>query len=177
VPIDEDTMGRVKQVSIAPVVDAALHHLDRWLREGTLPAVQPLIAIEGQRPAVVRDVDGIARGGIRLPSVEVPVAHNSAIQKGPDVFARLMGSHEPFSTERVHELYPTREDYLARFERSACVAEAASIILPRDVEAMVEEARATCPFDGRPLRRWSGPVEFMSNPITKSAQFMVSLMG
>jgi len=145
-PIDEDTMGGINQVSVAPVVDAALHHLDHWLRDGIVPPAPPLIAFEGQRPAVVRDVDGIARGGIRLPSVEVPVAHNSAIQKSSDVFARLMGSHEPFSAERLHELYPTREEYLVRFEQAANAAEAAAVILPRDVEAMVEEARATCPL-------------------------------
>jgi hypothetical protein len=133
-------------VSIAPVVDAALHHVDRWLRDGTAPPPQPLIDFEGQPPAVVRDADGIARGGIRLPPVAVPVAHNSAIQKSPDVFARLMGSHEPFSDERLHELYATREEYLARFEQATRAAEATSVILPRDVAALAEEARSTCPF-------------------------------
>jgi hypothetical protein len=145
-PIDDETMGAINQVSIAPVVDAALHHLDRWLRDGTAPPSQPLIDFEGQPPVVLRDVDGIARGGIRLPPVAVPVAHNSAIQKSPDVFARLVGSHEPFSPERLHELYPTREEYLARFEDATRAAEAASVILPRDVAALVQEARSTCPF-------------------------------
>ena len=145
-PIDDVTMGGINQVSIAPVVDAALHHLDRWLREGTVPPRQPLIDFEGQPPAVVRDADGLARGGIRLPPVEVPVAHNSAIQKSPDVFARLMGSHVPFSAERLDELYPTREEYLARFEEAVHAAEAASIILPREVAPLMEEARPTCPL-------------------------------
>ena len=145
-PIDDVTMGGINQVSIAPVVDAALHHLDRWLREGTVPPRQPLIDFEGQPPAVVRDADGLARGGIRLPPVEVPVAHNSAIQKSPDVFARLMGSHVPFSAERLDELYPTREEYLARFEEAVHAAEAASIVLPRDVAPLMEEARSTCPL-------------------------------
>jgi Alpha/beta hydrolase domain len=145
-PIDDVTMGAINQVSIAPVVDAALHHMDRWLREGTAPPRQPLIDFEGQPPAVVRDADGLARGGIRLPPVEVPVAHNSAVQKSPDVFARLMGSHEPFSAERLHELYPTREEYFGRFEEAARAAAAASVILPRDVAPLMEEARATCPL-------------------------------
>jgi hypothetical protein len=95
-------MDAINQVSIAPVVDAALHHLQRWLCAGSPPPVQPLIHFEGQPPAVARDADGIAQGGIRLPPVEVPVAHNSAIQKSPDVFARLLGSHEAFSAERLH---------------------------------------------------------------------------
>jgi hypothetical protein len=145
-PLDDATMGAINQVSIAPVVDAALHHLDRWLRDGTPPPRQPLIDFEGQPPAVRRDADGLARGGIRLPPVEVPVAHNSAIQKSPDVFARLLGSHEPFPAERLQELYPTREEYLARYEESARAAEAASVILPRDVASLMEEARQTSPL-------------------------------
>jgi hypothetical protein len=145
-PIDDATMGSINQVSIAPVVDAALHHLQHWLCEGTAPPEQPLIDFAGQPPAVVRDADGIAQGGIRLPPVEVPVAHNSAIQKSPDVFARLLGTHEPFSTERVHDLYPTREDYLARVEVAARAAEAASVVCPRDVGPMVDEAREMWPL-------------------------------
>ena len=93
-----------------------------------------------------RDADGIARGGIRLPTVEVPVAHNSAIQKGPDVFARLVGSHEAFPVERVRRLYGTRDEYLARYEKAALAAEAASVVLPRDVDSLVAEAVAICPL-------------------------------
>ncbi len=145
-PIDDDMMAGINRVSVAPVVDAALHHLDRWLREGTAPPVQPLIDFEGQPAVIVRDADGIARGGIRLPPVEVPVAHNSAIQKSPDVFARLVGSHEPFSAERLQELYPTPQDYFARVEKAARAAEADAVVLPRDVEPIVDEARAAWPL-------------------------------
>jgi Alpha/beta hydrolase domain len=144
-PIDGDTMAGINRVSAAPVVDAALHHMDRWLRDGTAPPVQPLIDFEGEPPAVVRDGDGIAQGGIRLPAVAVPVAHNSAIQKSPDVLARLVGSHEPFSAERLHELYPSRAEYLERVEKAARAAEADLVVLPRDVEPMVSEAAAAWP--------------------------------
>jgi Alpha/beta hydrolase domain len=144
-PIDDELMAGINRVSVAPVVDAALHHLDQWLRDGTPPPRQPLIDFAGEPAAVVRDGDGIARGGIRLPAVEVPVAHNSAIQKSPDVFARLVGAHEPFSAERLRELYPTREDYLTRVDAAARADEDASVVLPRDVEGMVAEARAAYP--------------------------------
>ena len=141
-----DALQNVNQVSLAPVVDAALHHLQAWMCDGTPPPVQPRIEFGGDPPAIVRDDDGIARGGIRLPSVEVPLAHNSAIQQTPDVFARLMGFHEAFPDEKVRRLYGSRDAYLARYEEALRAAEAASVVLPRDVDPLVAEATATFPF-------------------------------
>jgi hypothetical protein len=81
-----------------------------------------------------------------LPSVDVPVAHNSAIQQAPDIFSRLLGYHEPLPVEEVRALYGTREHYLELFEKAALAAEAASVILPRDVDPLMEEARSICPL-------------------------------
>jgi hypothetical protein len=133
-------------VSIAPVVDAALHHLQYWIRDDRVPPVQPRIEFGVEPPDISRDADGIARGGIRLPQVEVPLAHNSAIQRAPDIFARLVGSHEAFSVDDLRRRYGSRERYLADFEKAARSAESASVILPRDVEALVAEAQASCPL-------------------------------
>ena len=141
-----DAMQSINQVSLAPVVDAALHHLQAWMCDGTPPPVQPRIEFGGDPPAIVRDGDGIARGGIRLPSVEVPLAHNSAIQQTPDVFARLLGFHEAFPDEKVRRLYGSRHAYLARYEGALRAAEAAAVVLPRDVDPLVAEASATFPF-------------------------------
>jgi Alpha/beta hydrolase domain len=145
IPLDE-TMQGINQVSVAPVVDAALHHLQAWVRVGTPPPVQPRIEFGGDPPEITRDANGIARGGIRLPPVEVPVAHNSAIQKGPDIFARLVGSHESFPVEKVRQLYGSRDNYLARYTAAALAAEAASVVLPRDVDPLVAEAVAKVPL-------------------------------
>jgi hypothetical protein len=144
IPLEE--LHGINQVSLAPVVDAALHHLQAWAIDDVLPPVQPLIDFRGDPPEIVRDDNGIARGGIRLPPVEVPLAHNSAIRKGPDVFSRLVGSYEPFSVEKVRELYGSRDNYLTRFVQAARVADEASVILPRDVDPMVAEAAAQIPL-------------------------------
>jgi hypothetical protein len=145
IPLDE-TMQAVNQVSVAPVVDAALHHLQAWMRQGTSPPVQPRIAFDGDPAQIARDENGIARGGIRLPQVEVPLGHNSAIQQAPDIFARLVGYHESFPLKTVRELYGDRQAYLARYEEATRAAEAASFVLPRDVEPLLTEAEATFPF-------------------------------
>ena len=145
IPIDEHVLA-VNQVSPAPVVDAALHHLQTWMTDGVAPPVQPPIEFAGNPPEIVRDEDGIARGGIRLPQVEVPVAHNSAIQQAPDVFARLVGFHQAFPVEKVRERYGTRERYLDLYAQAARSAQKSSVILARDVEPLIDEARAACPL-------------------------------
>jgi hypothetical protein len=145
IPLDE-TMQGINQVSVAPVVDAALHHLQAWVRDGTPPPVQPRIEFEGEPAQIARDDDGIARGGIRLPQVEVPLGHNSAVQKSPDIFARLVGSHEAFPAEKVRRLYGSREAYLDRYEGATRTAVAASVVLPRDVDDLLADAAARLPL-------------------------------
>jgi hypothetical protein len=146
IPLDGEAMQAVNQVSVAPVVDAALHHLQAWLRDGTPPPVQPRITFTDEPAVIARDDNDIARGGIRLPLVEVPLGHNSAIQQAPDVFARLVGYHEPFSDEKVRALYGSREAYLARYDDATRAAAAAGVILPRDIGPLLAEAAAACPL-------------------------------
>jgi hypothetical protein len=144
IPLDD--LVQVNQVSPAPVVDAALHHVQAWMTEDTPPPIQPRIEFGGDPPQILRDDHGIALGGIRLPEVEVPIAHNSAIQQTPDLFGRLLGYHEEFSVEMVEKLYGSREGYLERFAESARSAAAASLVLPREVDALIREAEENCPI-------------------------------
>jgi hypothetical protein len=88
----------------------------------------------------VRDEHGIAKGGIRLPQVEVPLATNSAIPLANDVYSILGGSSVPFSPEKVAKLYRNRGEYLEEFAIAARAAQSAGVLLPRDVAALGEEA-------------------------------------
>jgi Alpha/beta hydrolase domain len=146
IPLDDPSMQDINQVSVAPVVDAALHHLQSWVSGGAAPPIQPRIAFGGDPPQIERDGNGIAEGGIRLPQVEVPLAHNSAIQRSPDIFARLVGSHRTFPVEQVRDLYGSRQAYLERYEKATRAAEAASVVLPRDVGPLLAEADAAFSF-------------------------------
>jgi hypothetical protein len=132
-------------VPLQPVYDAALHHLHHWLNGGPPPPIQPRIEFAGEPPVIVRDADGIAQGGIRLPYVEVPVARNSMEPLGDDLFSLLYGSSHPFPAEQVAARYGDRSTFLARYTEAAQAAERAGVLLPRDVEALVEEAAAAYP--------------------------------
>jgi hypothetical protein len=103
------------------------------------------VEFSGEPPEVVRDEHGIARGGIRLPQADVPLAQNSAIPLSKDIFAFLGGSSHPFSREKVHSLYGDRATFLARFREAADRAVAAGVLMPRDVAGLVAEAEEGWP--------------------------------
>ena len=104
---------------------------------------QPRIEFAGDPAEIVRDADGIARGGIRLPQVEVPIATNSAIPRVADIFGILGGSSHPFSRDDLVARYGDRAQFLARFEAAAKQAEASGVLLARDVRALGDEAAAS----------------------------------
>jgi hypothetical protein len=135
----------INEVPMAPLFDSAIHHLQSWLNGGPPPPIQPRICFAGDPPEIVRDEHGLAVGGIRLPQVEVPVAQNSAIPLSDDIYSRLGGSCVPFPPDTVTALYGDRNTYLSRFAEAARAAEKDGVLLPRDVEAVIEEAQ------GRPF--------------------------
>jgi hypothetical protein len=133
----------INEVPINPVMEAAYPRLQSWLERGAPPPAQRRIDFSGDPPDVVRDEHGIARGGIRLPQVEVPIATNSALPAPNSAMGFLGGSCVPFSPEKIRALYGNVNTYLTRFEEAARSAEKSGVILPRDVERLIAEARET----------------------------------
>ncbi len=137
VPLQEG----INRIPILPLYDAALHHMQRWLTEGTPPPIAPRVEFAGDPAEVVRDAHGIAKGGIRLPQAEVPLAQNSAIPLADDVFAYLRGSSHPFPADKLRALYENKADFpreASKPRRKRAVA--AGVLLPRDVAGLVAEA-------------------------------------
>ena len=79
--------------------------------------------------------------GVRLPQADVPVAQNSAIPLGQDIYSMLWGSSRPFDRAELDSLYGDEDTYVARFTEAAERSVAAGVLLPRDVAPLVEEAR------------------------------------
>lgn len=131
---------RMNRIAITPLYDAALHHMNRWAAGGTPAPSQPLIEFTGDEPAVVRDEHGIARGGVRLPQVEAPVATNSSVALSTDFVGALRGSNHPFTPEQLDALYGDEAGYRARFEEAAERAVDVGVLLLRDAGPATEEA-------------------------------------
>jgi hypothetical protein len=130
----------MNRIALTPYYDAALHHMKRWVSGGAPPPSQPLIEFSGEKPAVVRDEHGIAKGGIRLPQADLPVATNSSIPITTDFSGSLRGSNHPFDAATLDALYGGEANYLARFEAAAQRTVSAGVMLPRDVAPAIEEA-------------------------------------
>jgi Alpha/beta hydrolase domain len=133
----------INRIPMAPLYDAVFHHMQRWLTDGLPPPIQPKIEFAGDPPQIVRDAHGIAKGGIRLPQVQVPLATNTAIPLADDVFAFLRGSSRPFSADTLRALYRDKATYLAQFEAAAQRAVAAGVLMPREVPLLVAEAASS----------------------------------
>ena len=139
------TPGGINRLGNDPLYEAAIHHMHRWLTDGTPPPSQPKIEFAADPPEIVRDEHGIAVGGIRLPQAEVPLAQSSAIPLTDDIFAYLRGSCHPFPCDKAHALHGDKATFLARFEEAAQRAVAEGFLLPRDVQPRIDEAAATWP--------------------------------
>lgn len=123
--------------------NAALHHLDVWVRSGTpAPRAQP-IAVENGEP--VLDEFGNMRGGVRSPLVDVPTATWTGSSTGPS-FCRIAGHEIPFSAARLAELYPTHGDYVRKVTESVEELVRDGFLLRPDGDWLIGEAeRADVP--------------------------------
>jgi hypothetical protein len=121
------------------VAKAAFRRLDEWVRNSELPREAPRLEVtSGNPPEIRRDTDGIALGGIRTPPVDVPVDVLSGVP-GPkaDLLCLLLGSTTPLPVEHLAALYPSREDYVQRYEAVTDEAIEAGFVLQEDRDALL----------------------------------------
>jgi hypothetical protein len=130
----------MNRVPMGLVEDAANHHADIWVNQGAPPPKQPWIEFDGDK--VVRDERGIARGGVRLPQINAPLARHDAIPTSPGMLAFLCGSSTPFDAAEIVALYSDEAGYMKRFNEAAGQAVASGVLMEREVAALAEEARA-----------------------------------
>jgi hypothetical protein len=121
-------------------MNAALNALVSWVEDGVQPASAP--PIETSDDAIIRDTNGNALGGVRLPHIEVPVAVLTG--EGP---IQTSGQTIPFDAATLEALYPSSADYIEAVEASALVAVDEGFLLPIDAEIIIAEARENPPVE------------------------------
>jgi hypothetical protein len=121
------------------IVRAAVRALDRWVTDGHAPPEAQRFVVAGG--SFSRDADGIVRGGVRTPPVDVPVAALSG-DPGPSggVICLLLGSTKPLPAERLAELYPTEDAYLDAYRKAADESIRAGFVLQEDRDALLDAA-------------------------------------
>jgi len=131
-------------VNTAPthyVAEAALNHLDTWIRTGTPPPSAPRMKITLVKgtPVIQRDAHGNALGGVRTAANDVPTATLSGVVDD-SIICALFGSTVPFDHATLVKLYGTKAAYLAKFRAATDKAIANGYVLPADRAAILADA-------------------------------------
>lgn len=122
------------------VVNAAYEHLDRWITDGIAPSKGERIQFASASPdSIVRDSNGNALGGIQLPQHAVPTAVNTGVNSGP-ALCRLYGSHEPFSPEKLKDLYPNHGSYVSAVTQAVNEVVKQGFLLKDDAKTIRDDA-------------------------------------
>ncbi|MEM7482703.1 MAG: alpha/beta hydrolase domain-containing protein [Acidobacteriota bacterium] len=104
-------------LSIGPVHRASLTNLVRWIRYGVAPPPGRWLETDAAGN-VIRDENGNVRGGLRVPTLEVPLGTYEPGNLGP-LPCPVAGAHFRFDEETLDELYPTHRSYVRQVTRSA----------------------------------------------------------
>jgi hypothetical protein len=129
------------------VLQAAIASLNHWVRTGAAaPTANPICLTDGNIPVLVLDKHELARGGVRTPWVDVPIARTSGLAPDESPMSFLFGSGEMFDEDTVRRLYPGgRGDYLERFTEALDRAIEAGFIVAADRAEILDIAAATFP--------------------------------
>ncbi|HXO56988.1 MAG TPA: alpha/beta hydrolase domain-containing protein, partial [Mycobacterium sp.] len=128
------------------VLQAALSQLHNWVSTGRPPPSGVTIELDGEQP--VLDEHGLARGGVRTPWVDVPIARTSGVGGEESTMSSIFGSGELFDAATVQRLYPGGvADYLERFTASLDTVIQSGFLLAADREEILELAAATFPSE------------------------------
>jgi hypothetical protein len=126
------------------VIKAAVHALNQWLVDGTLPAKGALLE-SNDANAPITDEHGNTLGGIRTPDVDVPIALLSGMPASGatgGIVCSLFGQTVPFTADKLAALYPSHTDYVDKVKASALAARNAGFLLAPEEATMVAEAEA-----------------------------------
>lgn len=129
------------------VLDAAFANLDGWVRNGTPPphASRLTVANPNVWPVeAVKDDYGNPIGGVRTPSVDVPI--ETYAERGPTVHDTTEGYYAgydiPFAPGYLKILYPTHQDYVDKVTADVDALVGQHWLTPYDGSQLVNEAQA-----------------------------------
>lgn len=126
-------------------LSSAMDQAALWAERGVEPASGPPIALASNGTTVLRDDHGNALGGIRLAPFEVATALDTGYnenQPGAGGLCFLNGTHIPFDTETLDELYPTQGHYRREFAAAVLANVRDGYVLPADAREMLQDANA-----------------------------------
>jgi Alpha/beta hydrolase domain len=134
-------------VDYSYVKDAGLRWLVRWARKETSPPRFPPLQIETEDNGelrIVRDENGNARGGLRLPEVNAATGVHKGKNSG-DPFSALSGESFSFSRDDLRRVHGTRDQFLSAWNRTVDDLIATEMIRPEEAEQVRQRGSLVWP--------------------------------
>ena len=112
-------------------IRSALDNLKQWAKNGVIPPKAERLEMQGEYPDTdfVLDEHGNAKGGIRNPYVDVPVAAYC-----------WDGTIAPFDLEKLKALYPTQASYISKVAKCCTKLCRERWLLPEDAMEIIASA-------------------------------------
>jgi Alpha/beta hydrolase domain len=139
-------------VPVWAVFHAAYSALNRWVTKNVPPPTAPPIQASGPSTTIpgtwniVRDANGFAVGGIRTPTVSVPIALNNGenlpanLSNPLNGFCVLYGTHRPFDDATLKQLYASHGAYVKKVTQAANALVKQRFLLKPDAQTLIRAA-------------------------------------
>ena len=129
-------------------LNSAIYRLNQWVTKKVAPPIAPRLETTTIAPVTYSlDAHGNARGGVRSPQVDVPLAAlGGTTNTGTGslgTFCRLFGTTVPFSSQQLLAAYPTHDQFVAQWQKAADAAVKAGYLLPPDAKELVKAAQSS----------------------------------
>jgi Alpha/beta hydrolase domain len=124
------------------VVQAAFSAFADWVDHGTPPpSPSPFRLASTDPPTLALDAHGNVVGGVRTPSVDVPISTLSgAPPPGASAICALFGSTTPFSPTTLSALYGSQANYVQQYQQSVDKAIRGGYLLAADRASLLAQA-------------------------------------
>ncbi len=122
---------------------AAVVALNHWVMTGAAPPQSPRLDVAGPS-SFAKDANGEARGGVRTPQVEAPIAVVTGIGTKSGAgggFCQLFGTTVPFSSAKLAQLYPTHQAFVKKWDQAVASDVSQGYLLPADATELDRVAR------------------------------------
>lgn len=125
------------------VLRAALKAMDTWVRTKQPPPSMPLFEVDGTGNAYVLDAAGNAKGAIRTPHVDVPIATLGGLGQTGNAFCSLFGTTVPFDAAALKARYGSHDAFVTQWTTAMKKAVDAGVILQIDADHLIAAAKAS----------------------------------
>jgi hypothetical protein len=123
------------------VLQAAFDALNDWVRFGRAPArAEPLETVSSAPVTFALDANGNAKGGVRTPQVDAPLAKLSGGGQTGSSFCFLFGTTVPYSAAELAAKYPGRHTFVREWRAAVRDAVHRGFVMHADAHALARAA-------------------------------------